>query len=132
MGEAFNSGNAAGCAACYADTTVMTADIPAVTKEMAPLCYYDPVVLHVKEDIEKFWSNMINKVKLTDMKAYEGIDGEFPMTICVIDDNTALVRSNWRMNITGGHIHSQYMQRESKEKGWVVGMDFFAIYEKHL
>lgn len=126
----FNAKNHAGCAAAYDDTqTVMRADIPAVKElMMKTYSYEDPVVLRDKADIELFWKRMIHEVGLKDMKAYEKITGAWPSSICVVNDNMALVRSKWRMNAVGGDIHTQRMVR-APGKHWTVAADFFAIYD---
>lgn len=49
------------------------------------------------------------------------------MTICVLDDNTALVRWKWYMNAVGGHIHSQLMRREGEGRPWLVDAEFFSM-----
>lgn len=128
--DSFNDGNHKGCAAAYADDTIMQADIPAV-KEMMKKAYgyNDPCVLRSKTDIELFWDRMIHEVDLRNMKAYEALNGAFPMSICVLNDNLALVRSKWRMNNVGGEIHSQLMRRTEADKPWLVDIDYFAIYD---
>jgi len=129
---AFNNKDPKGCAAAYADQTVMRADIPAVASLMkSTFGYADPVVLRDKVQIEQFWSRMINDVGLHSMQGYERVAGDFPMTICVINDNMALVRSLWRMNGVGGHIHCQRMARDAPGKPWLVMSDFFAIYDTY-
>jgi len=128
--NAFNSQNPHGCAEAYSDVTVMRADIPAVADLMKKTFgYEDPVILRDKQQIETFWSRMINDVQLRDMKGYERVNEAWPMTICVLSDNMGLVRSKWRMDKVGGHIHSQRMVREDPQKPWKVAADFFAIYE---
>jgi len=72
---------------------------------------------------------MINDVGLRNMQGYEEVNESWPMTICVLSDNEGLVRSKWRMNAVGGHIHTQRMVRESPGEAWKVAADFFAIYD---
>lgn len=128
--ESFNDRKPKKCAAAYANDTIMQADIPAIKEMMASAYgYNDPCVLRSKDDIELFWTRMIKEVNLSNMKAYESPNGAFPISICVLDDTLALVRSKWRMNRVGGHIHSQLMSRTEIDKPWFVDIDYFAVYE---
>lgn len=130
----FNDKNAKGCASAYGTDpyAIMRADVPAVSQLMKDTFNYDnPVLLWTLEDIELFWSRMINDVKLHSMRGYEQSGSDFPMTIAVVDDNVAFVKSKWRMNAVGGWIHAQRMVRTDRNAPWKVGTDFFAIYDTY-
>ncbi|MBE7385601.1 MAG: nuclear transport factor 2 family protein [Leptolyngbya sp. SIO1E4] len=103
---AFNTGDAAGCAAQYEDSVVM---------HTRPFGTFNGA-----DDIKTFWQNLI-----TDGYAeVEYIDPK----IEVLDDKTAILTSRWRMNKASGVIHKELwaIQEDGRAKickGQVEGID---------
>ena len=82
---AFNSGNAAGCAAQYEADAVMHA---------RPFGTFTGTA-----EIQAFWQNLIDG----GFAEIEYIKPE----IVVIDDTSAVLSSGWKMNKAGGVIHKE-------------------------
>ncbi|MEM9216365.1 MAG: isochorismatase [Cyanobacteria bacterium P01_F01_bin.150] len=82
---AFNSGNAAGCAAQYENGAVMYA---------RPLGTFNGI-----NDIKSFWQNLI-------ADGYADVEYIGP-EIEVLNETTAVLTSKWRMNKASGVIHKE-------------------------
>lgn len=82
---AFNSGNAADCAAQYEESAVMQA---------RPFG-----IFYGTDEIRTFWQNLIND----GFAEVEYINPE----LNVIDETSAVLTSNWKMNKAGGVIHKE-------------------------
>jgi ketosteroid isomerase-like protein len=83
--SAFNSGDAAACAAQYEKNAIMRAR-PFGTFTGTP-------------EIQGFWQNLINQ-------GYSDVDYLDPK-IEVIDEKSAILSSGWKMNKAGGVIHKE-------------------------
>ena len=82
---AFNSGDAAGCAAQYEDRAVMTA---------RPFGTFTGTA-----EIQAFWQKLIDD-------GFSGVEYLEPR-ITVIDETSAILTSNWKMNKASGIIHKE-------------------------
>ena len=83
--SAFNSGDAAGCAAQYEQTAVMKAE---------PFGVFEGV-----ESIQGFWQKLVDD----GFSDVEYIDPK----IEAIDDQSAILTSGWKMNNAQGIIHRE-------------------------
>ena len=83
--NAFNSGDAAGCAAQYEEGAIMHA---------RPFGTFTG-----RQEIQTFWQNLIDD----GYTSVEYIDPE----IETIDDKTVLLKSGWKMNKAAGVIHKE-------------------------
>ncbi|MEO0804463.1 MAG: nuclear transport factor 2 family protein [Cyanobacteria bacterium J06642_2] len=83
--SAFNSGNAAGCAAQYEQNAVMHA---------RPFGTFTGT-----EDIQGFWQNLIDD-------GFSDVEYVDP-SIEVIDEKSAQLKSGWKMNKASGVIHKE-------------------------
>ncbi|WP_461535875.1 YybH family protein [Spongorhabdus nitratireducens] len=82
---AFNSGNAAGCAAQYEADAVMYA---------RPFGTFTGTA-----EIQAFWQQLIDD-------GFSDVDYISP-EIVVLDDSSAILSSGWKMNKAGGVIHKE-------------------------
>ncbi|MEM9542441.1 MAG: isochorismatase [Cyanobacteria bacterium P01_E01_bin.42] len=83
--SSFNSGNAAGCANEYEETAVMNA---------RPFGIFTG-----REAIQRFWQNLIDD-------GFSDVDYIEPK-IRIVDENSAILTSKWKMNKAGGVIHKE-------------------------
>ena len=83
--NAFNSGNAEDCAMQYEEDAVMKAD---------PFGTFTG-----RNAIRGFWENLIND----EFAEVEYIEPEFE----VVDENSAILKSGWKMNKAQGVIHRE-------------------------
>ncbi len=83
--DAFNAGNAAGCAACYEETAVMNAK---------PFGAFSG-----RADIEAFWTKIIGD-------GYSDVTYIEP-EIRVVDDRSAILSAKWEMNKAFGVITNE-------------------------
>jgi ketosteroid isomerase-like protein len=88
----FNRGDAQGCASFYEENAIMNA---------SPLGSF-----HGKQEIEQFWKKLIDD----HFSEVEYIDPK----IEIIDDVSATITGNWKMNKAHGVLHEEY---------WVVQSD---------
>ena len=102
--DAFNSGNAAAATAQYEADAVMSA---------TPFGTFNG-----HEEIQPFWENLIAQ-GFDDMRYIEP-------SLTVVDENTAIVASNWKMNKASGIITNQtsVMQADGTAK---LSVDEFAV-----
>ncbi len=103
--EAFNRGDAAGCAACYEPAAVMHA---------RPFGTYTGGA-----EIREFWQKLIDD-GFTDV---EYID---PVTE-IIDDRSAVLTAGWRMNNASGVIHRELWVLQSDGSARLREDDFEAL-----
>lgn len=83
--QAFNSGDANGCAAQYEENAVI---------------YFRPSETYTgTEQIKEFWENLIN----SGFSDVEYLDPK----IEIIDRNSAVLTSKWKMNKVSGVIHKE-------------------------
>lgn len=83
--EAFNSGNAAGCAAQYEENAVMSAK---------PFGTFTGTT-----EIKAFWQKLIDD-------GFSDVDYIDPV-VEVIDEMSAVLKSDWKMNKAAGVIHKE-------------------------
>lgn len=98
----FNTGNAAGCAAQYTPDAIMHA---------RPFGTFEGT-----DAIQGFWQKLIED-------GFGDVDYLEP-TIEVLDDETVLLKSNWKMNKAGGVIHEEIWKRQPDGKVLLVQDDF--------
>ena len=89
--SAFNSGNAAGCAAQYEESALMQA---------RPLGTFSG-----REEIQAFWTKLIGE-------GYAGVEYLDPR-IEPLSDSTAVLTSRWTMNKARGVIHKELWALQS-------------------
>jgi ketosteroid isomerase-like protein len=102
--SAFNSGDAAGCAAQYEKTAVMHA---------RPFGTYTGT-----SEIQKFWQKLIDD-------GFTGVEYLNPK-IEVIDKKSALLTSGWKMNKASGVIHKELWVVQEDETAKLREDDFEA------
>ena len=83
--DAFNGGNAAGCAACYEETAVMNAK---------PFGTFSG-----RDDIEAFWAKIIGD-------GYSDVTYIEP-AVRIVDDRSAILSAKWEMNKAHGVITNE-------------------------
>ncbi len=83
--EAFNSGNAAGCAAQYEENAVMNAK---------PFGTFTGTT-----EIKAFWQKLIDD-------GFSDVDYVNPV-VEVVDEMSAVLKSGWKMNKAAGVIHKE-------------------------
>ncbi len=83
--EAFNSGNAAGCAAQYEENAVMNAK---------PFGTFTGAT-----EIKAFWQKLIDD-------GFSDVDYVNPV-VEVVDEMSAVLKSGWKMNKAAGVIHKE-------------------------
>lgn len=100
--DAFNEGNAAGCAAQYAENAVMHA---------RPFGTFTG-----REAIQAFWSDLISKgfahVRYTDQ--------EFDLR----NDQSLVLKARWKMNNATGVIHSEVWELDGNGRALLIHDDF--------
>ena len=102
--NAFNSGNAAGCAAQYTENAVMHA---------RPFGTFNGT-----EAILGFWSKLIGD-------GFTGVEYIDPV-IEVIDEKSAILKSGWKMNKAQGVIHKELWVVQEDGTAKLVEDDFEA------
>ena len=106
--QAFNSQNAAGCAAQYEETAVM---------EAKPFGTFTG-----REQIQAFWQNIIDQgfaeVDYTDVK-WEPIG-----------DDGYLLSSKWTMNKAFGVVHREHWKLQSDGRARLVSDEFEVLGER--
>ena len=105
-GDAFNRGDALGCAQAYSENAVMHAE---------PL-----VKVTGREKIQEFWQSMVDD-GLSDVRYLDP-------KITVVSDSVAELTSPWKMNKAGGIIHLERWELESDGK-WRLTYDHFEVLE---
>lgn len=105
--EAFNSGDANGCASFYTVDATMHAEPVAQVKG--------------QEEIQKFWQQLIDdgfaEVKYLDPK------------VSVISETEAELCSPWSMNLARGMIHREIWSKQADGR-WLLSDDHFEIQEQ--
>ncbi|APD05915.1 hypothetical protein UJ101_00366 [Flavobacteriaceae bacterium UJ101] len=106
--NAFNTGNAKGCANAYTENTKMV---------VTPMGTYEG-----KQAVFEFWDTLINQgakdVVYTNTK------------LETIDDRTVLLSANWSMNIGRGIITEEKWVKQDDGK-WLLEFDAFEIQEQY-
>lgn len=102
----FNSGNAAGCASCYENDALMSAQ---------PFGEFTG-----RETIQNFWQNLMNE----GFAEVEYINAK----ITVVDENSALLTSDWRMNKAHGIITKELWVRQ-QDGSMALREDYFEVAE---
>ncbi len=105
--EAFNAGDAAGCAACYQDDASMTVGGVGVFKG--------------RQDIQKFWQDFIDS-------GAKNVD-YMNTKIDPLDGDTAILTSDWQMNVGRGIITLEKWIRQ-EDNTWLLSEDAFEMTEK--
>ena len=100
--SSFNSGDAAGCAACYEENAVM---------EAKPFGLFTG-----REAIQGFWQSLVSD-------GFSDVDYIDPK-ITVIDDATAVLSSGWKMNKAHGVITRELWVRQ-EDGSMLLREDYF-------
>lgn len=105
--EAFNCGDAKGCASFYTAEASMHAE---------------PVAqVQGQEEIQKFWQSLIND-GFTDVKYLDP-------KINVISETQVELNSPWSMNRASGMIHREFWEKQADGR-WLLSDDHFEIQQQ--
>jgi ketosteroid isomerase-like protein len=103
--KAFNSGDAAGCAAQYEENTVMHA---------RPFGTFTGT-----QEITDFWQNLID----SGFAEVEYLESK----IEVVDDTSAILTSGWTMNNASGVVHKEFWVLQEDGSAKLRENDFEAL-----
>ncbi|AUI85960.1 isochorismatase [Vibrio azureus] len=106
--NAFNSGDAKGCAEQYVEDCEMVAKPFGTFKG--------------REEIETFWANLIEQ----GFSDVEYIDTEWE----AVDNNCYILSSKWKMNKAYGVVHKEHFQVQSDGKARLIYDEFEALGER--